>query len=321
MEIIPEKPLGSTGKAIPLVGMGTAVYPFAPSETKDSVLHAIKIGYRHFDTASVYNSEKPLGEAIKKALELGLIKSRDELFVTSKLWGNNAHPHCVLPTLQQTLKNLELEYLDLYLIHWPLSMKPGNFEFPVKKEDLLPMDYASVWKDMEDCQKLGLTKAIGVSNFSSKKLDDLLRIAKIPPAVNQVEMNPLWQQKKLREFSAEKGIHITAYSPLGARGTPWGGDRVMECQVLKEIAQARGKTIAQVCLRWIYEQGASVIVKSFNKERMKENLAIFDWELTAEDIQKIDQIQQFKGVPGLEFISDEGPYRSLLELWDEEIQF
>ncbi|KAJ9708651.1 hypothetical protein PVL29_000600 [Vitis rotundifolia] len=174
---------------------------------------------------------------------------------------------------------------------------------------------------MEDCQKLGLTKAIGVSNFSSKKLDDLLRIAKIPPAVNQVEMNPLWQQKKLREFSAEKGIHITAYSPLGARGTPWGGDRVMECQVLKEIAQARGKTIAQVCLRWIYEQGASVIVKSFNKERMKENLAIFDWELTAEDIQKIDQIQQFKGVPGLEFISDEGPYRSLLELWDEEIQF
>ncbi|KAJ9708656.1 hypothetical protein PVL29_000602 [Vitis rotundifolia] len=183
------------------------------------------------------------------------------------------------------------------------------------------MDYASVWKDLEDCQKLGLTKAIGVSNFSSKKLDDLLRIAKIPPAVNQVEMNPLWQQKKLREFCAEKGIHITAYSPLGARGTPWGGDRVMECQVLKEIAQARGKTIAQVCLRWIYEQGVSVVVKSFNKERMKENLEIFDWELSVEDIQKIDQIQQFKGVPALEFISDEGPYKSLVELWDEEIQF
>lgn len=104
MGSIPEKALGSTGKAIPLVGMGTAVYRSAPSETKDSVLHAIKVGYRHFDTASVYNSEKPLGEAIKKALQIGLINSRDELFVTSKLWGNNAHPHCVLPTLQQTLK-------------------------------------------------------------------------------------------------------------------------------------------------------------------------------------------------------------------------
>ena len=172
-------------------------------------------------------------------------------------------------------RNLQLDYLDLYLIHWPVSLKPGKYELPVNKDDLLPIDFGSVWKAMEDCQKLGLTKAIGVSNFSCKKLEELLRTATILPAVNQVsvvflptlsrydlelefdeeimsgfllkvEMNPLWQQKKLREFCAEKGIHITAYSPLGAKGALWGTGRVMDCEVLDEIATENGKSIAQV---------------------------------------------------------------------------
>ncbi|RVW60325.1 NADPH-dependent codeinone reductase 1-2 [Vitis vinifera] len=139
---------------------------------KESILHAIKLGYRHIDAASVYNSEQPLGEAITEALGLGLIKSREELFVTSKLWCSDAHPHLVLPALSKTLKlislptfqwNLGLEYLDLYLVHFP-----------------------SVWEAMEVCHSLGLAKSIGVSNFSCKKLQDLLATAKIPPAVNQV---------------------------------------------------------------------------------------------------------------------------------------
>ncbi|KAJ9708660.1 hypothetical protein PVL29_000604 [Vitis rotundifolia] len=330
MRSIPEMALGSTGKAIPLVGMGTAVYPFAPSETMiDCILTAIELGYRHFDSAALYQSEKPLGEAIKKAVELGLIKSRDELFITSKLWCSDAHHDRVLPALQNTLKNLQLDYLDLYLIHWPVSLKPGKYELPVNKDDLLPIDLGSVWKAMEDCQKLGLTKAIGVSNFSCKKLEELLQTASILPAVNQVgserglfikvEMNPLWQQKRLREFCAEKGIHITAYSPLGAKGTLWGTDRVMECEVLKEIARETGKSIAQVCLRWVYEQGVSLLVKSFNKERIKQNLEIFDWELSAQDLEKIIQIPQFKGFPGVEFVCQTGPYKSLVDLWDGEI--
>nr|XP_023922371.1 non-functional NADPH-dependent codeinone reductase 2-like [Quercus suber]POE98018.1 non-functional nadph-dependent codeinone reductase 2 [Quercus suber] len=318
---IPEIPVDSTGKTIPVIGFGTAEYPFGASfETlRDSLLHAIKLGYRHFDSAALYQSEQPLGEAIDAALGLGLIKSRDDLFITSKLWCSDAHHDCVLPAIQKTLKNLKLEYIDLYLVHWPVSVKPGEYELPVKKKDLLPIDIKSVWEAMEECQKLGLAKSIGVSNFSCKKLETLLATAKIPPAVNQVEMNPLWQQKKLREFCKNKGIRITAYSPLGAKGTLWGTNWVIECEVLKQIAEATGKTIAQICIRWVYEQGVSVLVKSFNKDRMKENLDIFDWKLSPEDLEKISQIPQRKGFPGLEFISEEGPYKSLLELWDGEI--
>ncbi|WCJ33697.1 NAD(P)-linked oxidoreductase superfamily protein [Euphorbia peplus] len=149
---------------------------------------------------------------------------------------------------------------------------------------------------MEECQYLGLTKAIGVSNFSCNKLLKLLSVAKIPPAVNQVEMNPVWQQKKLKELCNEKGIHITACSPLGANGTKWGDNRIMNCNVLEQIAKARGKTTAQVALRWLCEQGVSFVAKSFNKDRMNQNLLIFDWSLTKDDTNKINQLPQRKGV-------------------------
>ncbi|XVF44101.1 hypothetical protein PTKIN_Ptkin02bG0093300 [Pterospermum kingtungense] len=152
------------------------------------------------------------------------------------------------------------------------------------------MDFNSVWKAMEDCRRLGLTKSIGVSNFSSKKLADILAFAKIPPAVNQVELNPLWQQIKLREFCKENGIVLTAYAPLGAQGTIWGSNRVLECQVLKEIAREKGKTVAQICLRWAYEQGK--VVKSFNKDRMQSNLEIFDWSLSEKEVKKINEIHK-----------------------------
>ncbi|XP_042500225.1 non-functional NADPH-dependent codeinone reductase 2-like [Macadamia integrifolia] len=320
MGSIPEISLGSTVRGIPSLGMGTAVYPFAASETmKSAILHAIKLGYRHFDSAAIYDSEQPLGESIKEAQNLGLIKSRDELFITSKLWCTDVHHDRVLPALKNTLQNIQLEYLDLYLIHFPVSLKPGEREVPFNKKDILPMDIKSVWESMEKCQQLGLTRFIGVSNFSCKKLQELLAVAKIPPAVNQVEMNPLWHQKKLREFCKEKGIHITAYSPLGAKGTFWGSNRVMECEVLKEIAEARGKTVAQICLRWVYEQGVSVVMKSFNNERLKENLEITDWTLSQEELQKINAITQQKGYFALDFISEKGPYKSLDEFWDEEI--
>ncbi|GMH22559.1 hypothetical protein Nepgr_024402 [Nepenthes gracilis] len=314
---IPEMAFG-TAKAIPIMGFGTAVYPFSAELAKECALRAIEMGYRHFDTASLYLTEQPLGEAIAEALRLGLIKSRDELFITSKLWCSDAHPHLVLPAIRKTLLNLGLDYLDLYLIHWPISSKPGEYELFAAEEDLLPQDFKGVWEAMEGCQKLGLSKSIGVSNFSCKKLQIILENASIPPAVNQVEMNPLWQQKKLREFCMEKGIHVTSYSPLGGGGTPWGGNDVLGCEVLKQIADSKGKTVAQVCLRWACEQGVSVVVKSFNEKRMRENLAIFDWKLSTEDLLKIQLISQKKGFPGSIFVSEKGPYKSLQELWDGE---
>ncbi|XP_021293009.1 non-functional NADPH-dependent codeinone reductase 2-like [Herrania umbratica] len=317
---IPEYILSSSGQRMPLLGFGTAAYPpVAPEVTKRAILQAIELGYRHFDTASLYGTEQPLGEAIIEAISLGLIKSRDELFIASKLWCSDAHGELVLPALRRSLQNLKLEYLDLYIIHWPLSLKPGIYEFSIKKEDLLPMDFGSVWAALEECQRLGLTKSIGVSNFSSKKLADILAFAKIPPAVNQVELNPLWNQKKLREFSNANGILLTAYSPLGATGTVWGSSRVLENQVLKEIATVKGKTIAQICLRWAYEQGVSMIVKSFNGERMKQNLDIFSWSLSEDELQRINDIPQSRASNGEIFTSEYGPFKTIEELWDGEI--
>ncbi|XP_031248194.1 LOW QUALITY PROTEIN: non-functional NADPH-dependent codeinone reductase 2-like [Pistacia vera] len=320
MVTAPLASLASNGETIPLVGLGTAEFPFNSTRdtAKQAALHAIQLGYRHFDTAALYGTEQALGEAIVEALRLGLIKSRDELFITSKLWASNAHRDLVLPAIKNTLKNLGLDYLDLYLVHFPFRLTP-NTGFPFEKKEILPIDLKSVWEAMEECQKLGLTKSIGVGNFSVKKLEKLLATAKIPPAVDQVEMNPVWQQKKLREFCKKKGIHVTAYSPLGAKGTPWGTDRVLDSEVLKEIASSRRKSAAQVSLRWVHEQGVSLVVKSFDEGRMKENLDIFDWSLSEEELHKIAHIPQVRGNPADFAVSEEGPYKSIEEFWDGEI--
>ncbi|GMI87807.1 hypothetical protein like AT1G59960 [Hibiscus trionum] len=318
---VPQHVLSSSGQKMPVFGLGTAVDPpVAPEVTKQAVVQAIKLGYRHFDTASVYGTEQPVGEAIIEAISLGLIKSRDELFITSKLWCNDAHGQLVVPALHKSLQNLKLEYLDLYLIHWPVSLKPGSFKFLViNTEDVVPMDFGSVWLAMEECQRLGLTKSIGVSNFSCKKLAHILSFANIPPAVNQVELNPMWNQKKLREFCNANGIFITAYSLLGAPGTAWGSNRVMDSDVLKEIAEAKGKTIAQICGRWAYEVGVSMVVKSFNGKRMKQNLDIFRWSLSEDEVKKMNGISQSRHHRGDYFISKQGPYKTLEEFWDGEI--
>ncbi|GLT36637.1 hypothetical protein SLA2020_110020 [Shorea laevis] len=318
---VPEVKLSSSSghRHMPVIGMGSAADPFDEIALKQAVLESIRLGYRHFDTASLYRSEKPLGEALAEAIQLGLVSSREEFFVTSKLWVIDAHPDLVLPALQKSLRTLQLEYLDLYLIHWPISAKPGKLQFPIPHEELQLMDYKSVWGAMEECQRLGLTKSIGVSNFSCKKLENILSIATIPPSVNQVEMTPLWQQKKLREFCKAINVTVTAFSPLGASGTKWGSNHVLDNETLKEIAKAQGKTVAQVCLRWSYEQGATFVVKSFNKERMKQNLQIFDWELTKEDHEKINQIPQWRFLLNEEFISPNGPFKTLDELWDGEL--
>ncbi|CAL9041782.1 unnamed protein product [Musa banksii] len=299
---------GSDRRSIPVLGMGTGVLPFTPDQRaklKLAILQAIELGYRHFDTATLYLSEEALGEAVAEALQAGLISSRAELFITSKLWCSDAHHDLVLPAIRQSLRNLKLDYLDLYLIHWPISLKPGRCHFPLKSDDILPLDLRSVWEALEECQRLGLTKSIGVSNFTRKKIVELLDIARIPPAVNQVELNPVWQQNKLREFCEQKGIHVTAYSPLGGQSLSLGRNLVLESQVLKDIAEAKGKTVAQVSLRWLYEQGVSMVVKTLNKERIEENTKIFDWELSDEDRHKISQMPQYKRVSVRSLLSAE----------------
>ncbi|XP_043722094.1 protein REDOX 2-like [Telopea speciosissima] len=317
-EMVPEVALNS-GHTLPFIGLGTACDPRPPANLLTSTfIDAIEAGYRHFDTASVYRTEEPIGQAIAKALERGLIKNRSDVFITSKLWVTDTEHDLVLPALKKSLQNLGLEYVDLYLVHWPVRLKQGAM-FPFLKEDHLTFDMKGTWEAMEDCCRLGLTKSIGVSNFSCKKLSQLLAHATIPPSVNQVEINPSWQQRKLREFCCENGIHVSGWSPLGAYGEYWGSSSVMESPILKGIAIAREKTTAQIALRWIYEQGVSVIVKSFSKERMRANLQIFDWKLSKEDRDKISQIPQKKGFLGEAFVSPHGSYKSLEELWDAEV--
>nr|CAB3484652.1 unnamed protein product [Digitaria exilis] len=156
---------------------------------------------------------------------------------------------------------------------------------------------------MEECHRLGLARMIGVSNFTTKNLQELLAIAEIPPAVNQVEMDPSWQQKKLIKFCKDNGIHVTAYSPLGGQSK---SNAVIQSEVLEDISKATGKSVAQISLRWIYEQGASMVVKSLKRERLKENMEIFDWELSDEDRLKISQIPQHKRVRLTGIVSPEG---------------
>ncbi|WVZ57941.1 hypothetical protein U9M48_008269 [Paspalum notatum var. saurae] len=315
----------SSGKPMPQVGMGTATATLGKAEGRtavaEAVLRAMEVGYRHFDTAAVYGTESALGDAVDQAVRAGTIASRDDLYVTSKLWITNAHPGRVLPALRKTLQNLRMEYVDLYLIHHPVSMRPSA-AVPggplVVKEDLMAMDMKGVWEEMEECQRQGLAKAIGVSNFSCKKLETLLSFASIPPAVNQVEVHPYCRQKKLRAFCKEKGIQVCAYSPLGGKGTVWANNSVMNSPVLKQIAQDRGKTVAQVCLRWVYEMGDCIIVKTFNETRMRENLAIFDWKLTHDDHLKISALPESRG--NYDFlVTDSGPYRTAEDYWDGEI--
>uniref|UniRef100_J3N0L4 NADP-dependent oxidoreductase domain-containing protein n=1 Tax=Oryza brachyantha TaxID=4533 RepID=J3N0L4_ORYBR len=213
-----------------------------------------------------------------------------------------------------------MEYIDMYLIHWPLSLDvPPAPPSPVySKGDIVMMDMEGVWKEMEECHRLGLAKAIGVSNFTCKKLGTLLSFATIPPAANQVEINPNCRQNKLREFCKERNVQLCAYSPLGASGTIWGSNAVLNCPLLRQIALERGKTVAQVCLRWVYEQGDCVIVKSFNERRLRENLEIFDWELTDGDRQAISGLPEWRGCRDF-YVHESGPYKTVEEFWDGEI--
>ena len=258
----------SNGYSIPCVGFGTFLTP--EDEVVESVKAALKAGYRHIDGAAVYGNEKGVGKGIK---ESGV--AREEIFVTSKVWNAERGYEKTKAAFQKTLDDLGLEYLDLYLIHWPANRR----QFGDAAADL----NAQTWRAMEDLYLEGKIKSIGVSNFWPHHLEELMKTARIKPMVNQIEYHPGWMQHAVVSYCEVHNILVEAWSPLGR-------SNVLKNETVKAVAAAYGKSEAQICIRWALQHGILPLPKSVTPERIQQNAEVFDFEISAEDMQKIDNI-------------------------------
>lgn len=247
----------NTGDQIPQLGLG--VFKVEDDVCEQIVFDALEVGYRHIDTAMIYRNEAAVGRAIASS---GI--ARDELFVTTKLWNSDQGATATPRALSTSLELLGLDYVDLYLIHWPAPLRD---------------EYVASWLAVEELHQQGLAKAIGASNFEPEHLERILEEGRVVPAINQVELHPAFQQRTLRSFQEPLGIITEAWGPLGQ-----GKYELSELSGLANIADAHGKSIQQIVLRWHLQEGVVVFPKTVRKERMIENLSVFDFELSPEEM-------------------------------------
>ncbi|WP_188219137.1 aldo/keto reductase [Microcella alkalica] len=248
------------GRSIPQLGLG--VFLVDPAEAERIVSDALEVGYRHIDTAMIYKNEEGVGRAIAKS---GI--TRDELFITTKLWNSDQGTDSARAALDTSLSKLGLDYVDLYLIHWP-APKYGR--------------HVESWQTLVELRETGKARSIGVSNFMQTHLDDLAQASDVVPVVNQVELHPAFQQRELRAFQEPRGILTEAWGPLGQ-----GKYELAELPGLAEIAERHGKTVQQVAIRWHLQEGIIVFPKTTKRERMVENADVFDFELSADEMATI----------------------------------
>ena len=262
----------ANGVAIPCLGFGTWQMKEGP-ETVAAIQKALELGYRHIDTAAYYQNERSVGQAVRAS---GL--PREAVFVTSKVWNTDRGYESTLRAFDRTMEKLGLDYLDLYLIHWPAAT--NRFD---NWEDI----NGQPWRAMTELYQQGRVRAIGVSNFLPHHLEPLLK-TEVAPMVNQVECNPGCQQKQTLAYCRDHGILVEAWSPLGS-------GRVLENATLQALGKQYGKSAAQICLRWCLEQGVLPLPKSVTPQRIQENTAIFDFALTPEDMARIAALPPFGG--------------------------
>lgn len=255
----------NNGVEIPMLGLGVFLMP-EQGVTLEAVRYALRAGYRHLDTASIYENEGEVGEGIKQS---GVL--REEIFLTTKLWNDDMRKGRAEAAFEESLKRLGTDYVDLYLLHWPVAGK-----------------FIESWKVLESLYKQKRIRAIGVSNFHKHHMEALLKEAEIVPAVNQIERHPLLSQKELIEYCTHQGIAVEAYSPLGSTGAP-----ILREETVVELARKYDRTPAQIVLKWNIEQGVIVIPKSTHKERILSNGQL-DFMLRGEDIKILDALNENK---------------------------
>lgn len=282
---------------MPELGIGTWLHGDTGNQMRDAVVQAVEMGYRHIDCAYIYLNEPKMGEAFSTIFERGLAK-REDLFITGKLWGTEHAKDRVEAACRKSLADCQLDYFDLYLIHWPSGMIPDNGNLPKDKDGKIAFSGVSIeecWLAMEDLVKKGLTRAIGVSNFNTKQLTQLMKIGSMKPVVLQVESNPRFQNEAIRKFCVKYGIQMVGYSPFGSPDLPWGKPlpHILVDPILERIAKEVNKSTAKVVLKYQLMRGICPIPKSIIPHELEANLELTqeDWQLTEQQIKDIDSLE------------------------------